>query len=64
MFPLHQQNIWESKHKAGEAAWELQPEIPARCRAQVERRGCSEQAGAVAFPALWVLGARESGAGW
>lgn len=64
MFPLHQQNIWESKHKAGEARWELQPESPSRCRAQVESKGCSEQAGAVAPPAPWVLGAWESSAGW
>lgn len=42
MFPLHQQNIWESKHKAGEAEWESQPEGLARGRAQVEGRGCSE----------------------
>lgn len=42
VFPLHQQNIWESKHKAGEAEWESQPEGLARGRAQEEGRGHSE----------------------
>lgn len=37
MFPLHQQNIWESKHKAGEAEWESQPEGQAGGTAQAER---------------------------
>lgn len=36
MFPLHQQNIWESKHEAGKAEWESQPEGQARGTAQVE----------------------------
>lgn len=65
MFPLHQQNIWESKHKAGEAEWESQPEGLARGRAQAEGRGCSEH-GATSPPCslgagctgelCWLLG--------
>lgn len=58
MFPLHQQNIWESKHKAGE--WESQPEGLAGGRAQVEGRGCSEH-GPMSPPC--TLGAWDSGAG-
>lgn len=66
MFPLHQQNIWESRHKAGEAAWELQPEILAHCRTQGEERGFSEQAEAVApslHPGCWVHGREVLGSG-
>lgn len=65
MFPLHQQNIWESKHKAGEAGWELQPESPAYCRSQAERKGCAEQAGALSplSPWFWVHGRAVPAAG-
>lgn len=56
MFPLHQQNIWESKHKAGEAEWESQPEPKWRGGDVQSMEPCP-------LHAPWVLGARESCAG-
>lgn len=56
MFPLHQQNIWESKHKAGEAEWESQPEPK-------WRGGDAQSMEPCPLHAPWVLGARESCAG-
>lgn len=62
MFPLHQQNIWESKHKAGEAEWESQPEAQARGTAQVEGRDAQSME-TCPLPGCWEHGTAVLAAG-